>query len=60
MVIAGDIPTVNTPPNPVQDDNDNEEDAEHGEDGWQKGVKGAARAGADELRIGQILVKEGL
>ena len=60
MVITGDIPTVNTSPNPVQDDNDNEEGAEHGEDGWQKGVKGAAWAGADQLCIGQILVTEGL
>ena len=57
-MITGYIPTVNPPTNPVQDDNDNEEDAEHGEDGWQKGVKGAARAGADELCIGQILVTE--
>ena len=58
MVITGNIPTVNTPTNPVQDDNDNEEDAGDSEDGWEIGIEGTAWAGAEELSAGQIFVKE--
>ena len=44
--------SVNTPPNPAQYHNGKDEDTADDDDGWEIGVEGTARAGAEELDTG--------